>query len=137
MNSDNFKNPFFGKPREDKTPVFGAINSEDQAKKTVKICGIILLCVAVYDVVAGVIGEFQDLFIDAAIFAILGGLIIRFKSRAAAITLLVFICLATLGLVLDVLNSSDPGLYWGFAFLAVLFGVSIWCLQAVYKISNS
>ena len=118
--------------KKKKAGLFSKIENKDDALKTIKDSSIGFFFIAVLQ--AG-LGYFisPSLIIDAILYAILAGILLRWKSRIAAVLLLL---LGSAALVMTVLNkvgvTSEGG---NNIFLAVIiFWAAIRSVEATFKL---
>lgn len=91
-----------------KSSLFSKIETKEDALKTIKECSIAFYVVAA---IQGAIGWFiaPAMLFDAFLFVALAFALRRWKSRSAAITLLVFVGITTVSTLMNRLNIAHEG----------------------------
>lgn len=117
-----------------KKGMFAKIESRDDALKTIKDCAMVFFVVAAIQ--AG-LGYFiaPSLIIDAAIYAVLAGIMLKWDSRIAAILLLLVACFAVYMTILNRLGISAEG--GNNIFLAaIVLWAAIRSVEATFKVNG-
>ena len=94
--------------KKQKKGVFSKIENRDDALKTIKDASIAFLVLAV---IQGALGVFiaPSMLVDAALYAILGLILMKWKARTAAVLLLLLAGLATVVTVMNLLGIMAEG----------------------------
>lgn len=120
--------------KEKKKGMFAKIESREDALKTIKDCAMGFFVVATIQ--AG-LGYFiaPSLIIDAVLYAVLAGIMLKWKSRIAAVFLLVIACFAVYMTVLNRLGMAAEG--GNNIFLAaIILWAAIRSVEATFKVNG-
>lgn len=120
--------------KEKKKGMFAKIESREDALKTIKDCAMGFFVVAAIQ--AG-LGYFiaPSLIIDAVLYAVLAGIMLKWKSRIAAVFLLVIACFAVYMTVLNRLGMAAEG--GNNIFLAaIILWAAIRSVEATFKVNG-
>jgi hypothetical protein len=120
--------------KEKKKGLFAKIESREDALKTIKDCAMGFFVVAAIQ--AG-LGYFiaPSLIIDATLYAVLAGIMLKWKSRVAAVFLLVIACFAAYMTVLNRLGMAAEG--GNNIFLAaIILWAAIRSVEATFKVNG-
>jgi Flp pilus assembly protein TadB len=120
--------------KEKKKGMFAKIESREDALKTIKDCAYGFFTVAAIQ--AG-LGYFfaPSLIIDAALYVVLAGIMIKWHSRVAAVFLLIIACFAVYMTVLNRLGMAAEG--GNNIFLAaIILWAAIRSVEATFKVNG-
>lgn len=120
--------------KERKKGMFAKIESREDALKTIKDCAMGFFVVAAIQ--AG-LGYFiaPSLIIDAVLYAVLAGIMLKWQSRIAAAFLLVIACFAVYMTVLNRLGMAAEG--GNNIFLAaIILWAAIRSVEATFKVNG-
>lgn len=120
--------------KEKKKGMFAKIESREDALKTIKDCAMGFFVVAAIQ--AG-LGYFiaPSLIIDAVLYAVLAGIMLKWKSCIAAVFLLVIACFAVYMTVLNRLGMAAEG--GNNIFLAaIILWAAIRSVEATFKVNG-
>ena len=120
--------------KEKKKGMFAKLESREDALKTIKDCAMGFFVVAAIQ--AG-LGYFiaPSLIIDAVLYAVLAGIMLKWKSRIAAVFLLVIACFAVYMTVLNRLGMAAEG--GNNIFLAaIILWAAIRSVEATFKVNG-
>jgi hypothetical protein len=120
--------------KEKKKGMIARIESRDDALKTINDCAKGFFTVAVIQ--AG-LGYFiaPSLMIDAALYAVLAGIMLKWNSRVAAVFLFVIACFATYMTVLNRLGIQAEGGN-NIILAVIIFWAAIRSVEATFKVNG-
>lgn len=119
---------------KEKKGIFSKIESHEDALKTIKDCALAFFFLAVLQ--AG-IGYFvaPSLIIDAVLYAVLAAIMLKWNSRVAAVSLLIFSCFVIYMTIRNRLGLSAEG--GNNIFLAaIVLWAAIRSVQATFKVNS-
>ncbi|MBU3947437.1 MAG: hypothetical protein KJ882_03935 [Proteobacteria bacterium] len=120
------------KGKNKKNGMFAKIETREDALKTIKDCSFGFFFVAVLQ---GVLGYFiaPSIIFDAILYAVFAGILLKWKSRIAAVVLLFLSCAAIIMTVLNRFGVTAEG--GNNIFLAVIiFWAAIRSVEATFKL---
>lgn len=120
--------------KEKRKGMFAKIASRDDALKTIKDCAMGFFAVAAIQ--AG-IGYFiaPSLIIDAVLYVVLAGIMLKWNSRVAAVFLLIIACFAVYMTVLNRLGMTAEGGN-NVILAAIIFWAAIRSVEATFKVNG-
>lgn len=120
--------------KKSRNGLFSRIHSREDALKTIRDCAIGFFTVAVLQALVGLF-IFPGLLMDAALLAILAGIMLKWHSRVAAVLLLILAGLTAYTTLLNRLGITDEG--GRNIFLAIiLLWAGIRSVEATFKLKN-
>ena len=120
--------------KQKKKVMFGKIESRSDALKTIKDCAMGFFVVAV---IQGGLGYFiaPSLIIDAVLYVVLAGIMLKWNSRIAAVLLFVMACFAAYMTVMNRLGMASEGGN-NIILAVIIFWVAIRSVEATFKING-
>jgi hypothetical protein len=94
--------------KKKKAGLFARIGSRDDALKTVKDCSMVFFVIAALQAVLGFFIA-PTIIIDAILFAVLAGILLKWRSRISAVLLLLLGCGALVMTVLNIFGITAMG----------------------------
>ncbi|WP_299496883.1 hypothetical protein [uncultured Shewanella sp.] len=112
--------------------IFAKIQSREDALKTIKDCSKGFFFIAI---MLACVGYFMapSLFIDAALYAVFAGILFMWKSRIAAVCLLIIACFSTYMTIMNLLGLEAEG-GSNIALAILILWSAIRAVEATFKV---